>query len=105
MSLYKLTHHFDELLGKHLGNPKWPDTFIFEAMQKIDFTLSRTGVVLKSEARRGSSHGMASRSGEAAASALRPALPDLRPEARAERDALLPHVGGQRRTDEAVWER
>jgi hypothetical protein len=48
---YKVTHHFEELLGKHLGNPKWPDTFIFEALQKIDFTLSRTGVVVKSEAR------------------------------------------------------
>jgi hypothetical protein len=46
--LYRLTHHFDDLLGKHLGNPKWPDTFIFEAMQRIDFTLSRTGVVVRS---------------------------------------------------------
>ena len=49
--LYKLTHHFNELLGKHLGNQKWGDYFLFEAMQRIDFTLSRTGVVLKSEAR------------------------------------------------------
>ena len=49
--LYKLTHHFDELLGKHFGNPRWTDTFFFEALQKIDFTLSRTGVVLKSDAR------------------------------------------------------
>jgi hypothetical protein len=49
--LYKLTHHFDELLRKFLGNPKWTDYFFFEALQKIDFTLSRTGVVLKSEAR------------------------------------------------------
>jgi hypothetical protein len=49
--LYKLTHHFNELLQKNLGNQKWSDTFIFEALQKIDFTLSRTGVVLKSEAR------------------------------------------------------
>ena len=49
--LYKLTHHFDELLRKYLGNPKWTDYFFFEALQKIDFTLSRTGVVLKSEAR------------------------------------------------------
>jgi hypothetical protein len=50
---YKLTHHFDELLGKHLGNPKWRDYFIFDALQKIDFTLSRTGVVVKSQARVG----------------------------------------------------
>ncbi|OHB67417.1 MAG: hypothetical protein A2Y77_05310 [Planctomycetes bacterium RBG_13_62_9] len=49
--LYKLTHHFDELLGKRLGNAKWREYFIFDALQKIDFTLSRTGVVLKSEAR------------------------------------------------------
>jgi hypothetical protein len=48
---YKLTHHFDELLGKHLGNQRWGDCFFCEALQKIDFTLSRTGVVLKSEAR------------------------------------------------------
>jgi hypothetical protein len=49
--LYQLTHHFDDLLGKHLGNPQRTDTFIFEAMQRIDFTLSRTGAVLKSAAR------------------------------------------------------
>jgi prepilin-type processing-associated H-X9-DG protein len=49
--LFKLTHHYDELLGKCLGNENWRDHSIFEAMQKIDFTLSRTGVVLKSEAR------------------------------------------------------
>jgi hypothetical protein len=49
--LYKLTHHFDELLQKNLGNEKWREYFLFEARQKIDFTLSRTGVVLKSEAR------------------------------------------------------
>jgi hypothetical protein len=49
--LYKLTHHFDELVNKNLGNQKWGEYFFFEALQKIDFTLSRTGVVLKSEAR------------------------------------------------------
>jgi hypothetical protein len=48
--LYKLTHHFDELLHKPFGNPKWADYFFVEALQKVDFTLSRTGVVLKSEA-------------------------------------------------------
>jgi prepilin-type processing-associated H-X9-DG protein len=51
--LYKLTHRFDELLGKHFGNEKWQEYFIFEALQKIDFTLSRTGVVLKSTAMMG----------------------------------------------------
>jgi len=51
--LYKLTHHFKELLGKYLGNRQWRDYFFFEAMQMIDFSLSRTGVSLKSEARIG----------------------------------------------------
>ena len=46
--LYRLTHHFDDLLGKHLVNPKWADIFISEAMQRIDFTLSRTGVTVRS---------------------------------------------------------
>jgi hypothetical protein len=39
------------LLGKRFANPKWDDCWFFEAMQKIDFSLTRTGVVLKSEAR------------------------------------------------------
>jgi len=51
--LYKLTHHFKELEGRPLGNQPWRDQgyFILEAMQMIDFALSRTGVTLKSEAR------------------------------------------------------
>ena len=49
--LYSLTHDFEELLGKHLINPHWQSYFIAEARQKIDFALSRTGVILKSEAR------------------------------------------------------
>jgi hypothetical protein len=49
--LYKLMHHFKELEWKNLANPKWQDYFIFEALQMIDFSLSRTGVILKSEAR------------------------------------------------------
>jgi prepilin-type processing-associated H-X9-DG protein len=55
--LYKLTHHFDELRGKYLANRKWSDTYFFEALQKIEFTLSRTGVVLKSEARLAATRG------------------------------------------------
>jgi len=51
--LYKLTHHFTDLEGKRLRNRKWFDYKIFYAMQKIDFGLSRTGVMLKSEARIG----------------------------------------------------
>jgi hypothetical protein len=48
--LYKLTHHFTELLGKDIGNHPWQEQgyFIFEAMQMIDFALSRTGVTVKS---------------------------------------------------------
>jgi len=49
--LYELTHDFVALLGKYLVNPRWAGYFIAEARQKIDFALSRTGVVLKSEAR------------------------------------------------------
>ena len=49
--LYKLTHHFEELIGRSLGNEQWRDHFIFEALQRIEFTLSRTGVILQSEAR------------------------------------------------------
>lgn len=48
--LFKLTHHYQELLDRYLGNDKWRGNFIFEALQKIDFSLSRTGVVLKSTA-------------------------------------------------------
>jgi len=53
--LYKLTHHFTELQGKGFGNDGWDVYSFFETMQVIDFALSRTGVVLKSEARIGAS--------------------------------------------------
>jgi prepilin-type processing-associated H-X9-DG protein len=56
--LYKLTHHFKELEGKMFSNPKWQGYFIFEAMQMVDFSLSRTGVILKSEARMGGAGGI-----------------------------------------------
>ncbi len=55
--LFKLTHHFEELLGKSLSNERWQDHFLFEALQKIDFALSRTGVTLRSEAIMGSASG------------------------------------------------
>ena len=50
--LYKLTHHFAELEGRAIGNQPWLDQgyYISKAMQMIDFTLGRTGVVLKSDA-------------------------------------------------------
>jgi prepilin-type processing-associated H-X9-DG protein len=61
--LYKLTHHFKELEVKRLANPKWQarDYFIFEAMQMVFFSLNRTGVILKSEARLGGAGGIPSR--------------------------------------------
>ncbi|HNS20403.1 MAG TPA: hypothetical protein PKH24_07880 [Sedimentisphaerales bacterium] len=55
--LFKLTHHFEELLGKRFSNSRWQDHFFFEALQRIDFTLSRTGVVIKSEAFMGMTSG------------------------------------------------
>jgi len=50
--LYKLTHHFAELEGKAIGNQPWLDQgyIMGKAMQMIDFTLGRTGVILKSDA-------------------------------------------------------
>ena len=49
--LYKLTHRFAELKGKQIKNPEWKDYWFLEAREIVDFALSRTGVVLKSEAR------------------------------------------------------
>ena len=46
--LYKLTHHFRELEGKGLDHPHLRGMFVSMALQKIDFSLSRTGVVLRS---------------------------------------------------------
>jgi hypothetical protein len=51
--LYKLTHEYRELVDHGIGNRAFSDCFIFEAMQMVDFRLSRTGVILKSEARMG----------------------------------------------------
>ena len=47
--LYELPHHFEELEGKNLANPGWSIYFILDAIQMIDFKLSRTGVILRSE--------------------------------------------------------
>jgi len=55
--LYKLTHHFKELEEKGLGNAHLGGTIIFEALQMIDFSLSRTGVILKSSATFGTTRG------------------------------------------------
>lgn len=51
--LFKLTHHFEELLNKRFANERWHEHFLFEALQRIDFSLTRTGAILKSEARIG----------------------------------------------------
>jgi type II secretory pathway pseudopilin PulG len=47
--LFKLTHHFAELEGRAIGNRPWLDQAysIGKAMQMIDFTPGRTGVILK----------------------------------------------------------
>ncbi len=51
--LFKLEHHFSELEGKSLGNQRFEDYCLFEVIQMIDFGLSRTGLVLKSQVRLG----------------------------------------------------
>ena len=58
--LFKLTHHFKELEWKNLSNPKWREVgyFIFEARQMVEFSLSRTGVMLKLEGRLGAGAGI-----------------------------------------------
>ena len=55
--LYRLTHQYLELIDHSFGNRAFSDCFIFEAMQMVDFRLSRTGVILKSEARLGGAGG------------------------------------------------
>ncbi len=57
----KLRHSFSELLGKYLGNAGFTDESFFEALQMIDFNLSRTGVILKSEMRTGAAAGRPAR--------------------------------------------
>jgi len=59
--LYKLTHHFRELEGRKLGNQHLIGAVFFEALQKIDFSLSRTGVVLRSMATLGSTRSRSAR--------------------------------------------
>jgi len=46
--LYKLTHHFKELEGKVIGNQPWclEGYFIWKAVQMIDFSLTRTSIIL-----------------------------------------------------------
>ena len=48
--LYKLTHQFSELKGKEIKNKKYLDFWFLIVKQMIDFSLSRTGVTVKSEA-------------------------------------------------------
>jgi len=49
--LFKLQHHFGELEERQLHNPGFEGYYFFEVGQIIDFGLSRTGVILKSEVR------------------------------------------------------
>lgn len=48
--LYKLTHQFSELKGKEIKNEKYLDYWFLIVKQMIDFSLSRTGVTMKSQA-------------------------------------------------------
>jgi hypothetical protein len=48
--LYKLTHQFSELKGKEIKNEKYLGFWFFIVKQMIDFSLSRTGVTMKSQA-------------------------------------------------------
>ncbi|MEN6334132.1 MAG: hypothetical protein ABFE01_07700, partial [Phycisphaerales bacterium] len=49
--LFKLEHHFGDLEGRALNNPGFKDYDLCEAVQIMDFGLSRTGLILKSEVR------------------------------------------------------
>jgi hypothetical protein len=55
--LYRLTHRYSELIGHGFANPAFLDCFVLEATQMVDFRLTRTGVILKSEARFGGAGG------------------------------------------------
>jgi len=59
--LYKLTHHFHELEGRRLGNARVKGQFVALALQKIDFSVSRTGVVLRTLATLASSRSRSDR--------------------------------------------
>lgn len=48
---WDITHHFKELEGKYLGNQKFTNYFISQAIQQTRFKLDRSGVELKSEAK------------------------------------------------------
>lgn len=48
--LYNLTHHFTELEGRPLGNAGGAEARSLLALQTIEFSLSRTGVILRSVA-------------------------------------------------------
>lgn len=49
--VFKLARRFEEIIGRQITTPKFEDLRISEAVQDIDFSLTKTGVVLKSEAR------------------------------------------------------
>jgi hypothetical protein len=48
--LYKLTHRYEELINKHIINEKLFNYWFCIAKQMINFSLSRTGLTVKSEA-------------------------------------------------------
>jgi hypothetical protein len=48
-----IKHDYKELIMKRIGNVPWNGYFIVDAMQTIDFSLNKSGVVLKSQSRGG----------------------------------------------------
>ena len=44
-----MTHKYEELIGKKIKNPNYKNYWFLIARQMINFSLSRTGVTLKSE--------------------------------------------------------
>jgi hypothetical protein len=51
----KITHDYKEFIMKNIGNEPWKSNgyFIFDAQQTIDFSLSKSGVVMKSQGKWG----------------------------------------------------
>ena len=85
---YKITHIYTEFLNKEIGNEPWKsDSYtIFDAQQKIDFSLNKSGVALKSEGRLG---GMM-------------AVPDLSQKPPTEQQTIFRNVDRQRRASQQI---
>ena len=49
----KITHDYKEFIMKYIGNERLNQYVIFDAQQTIDFSLSKSGVVMKSRSQLG----------------------------------------------------